>query len=287
MTLTLRLRSTPPTALDVSSLTLERLGPLSTDQIRRLPLRIGCQATDVATWFDVAGRADEKLGFEGDCRRIDGIGTAWAGGELVVEGSAGAQLGRRMSAGIVRVQGSVGALAASGMRGGVIEIAGDAGEALGGPLRGERTGMRGGRVVVQGNAAAATGHRMRRGTILIGGQAGPRCGWEMVAGTIAAGRVDSTDLGFAMRRGTILILAAAISASAATPSAADPPPPVRPPCFTPPTAAPSGFLQLLLDDLARGAGTETAAAIEQRRWDGGWLRSLGDLSRGGLGEVIW
>lgn len=287
MTLTLRLRITPPAPIDVESLTLGQLRSLSADEIQRLPLRMGRELGEVGTWFDVSGRADNTLCFQGDCRSIDGIGTAWAGGELIVEGSAGDRVGRRMSAGTLRVRGSVGALAASGMRGGRLEIEGDAGESLAGPLRGERTGMRGGRVVVHGNSAATTGHRMRRGTLIIRGHVGPRCGWEMVAGTIVAATIDPTDLAFAMRRGTILILNAAASTASADSMAY----PVRPPCFSLPTPAPSGFLRLLLDDLENdcelAAPGAAGANLDRCRQGIGWQRRVGDLSRGGLGELIW
>lgn len=275
MSLRLRLRQQPPIPLDVASLSIAALAGLEARAVAQLPLAIGSQRSEVGMWFDVAGGADDRLIFEGDCSMLCGIGSEMGRGEVIVEGPAGAQLGRGMVAGTIRVGGSVGSLAASGMRGGRIEIDGDAGDALGGPRRGERTGMRGGRVVVRGNTATGTGHRMRRGTIIVHGCTGPRCGLEMVAGTIAAARVNTTDLGFAMRRGTIIIYGNTSEAylSSATP------------CFTPPTAAPEGFLKLLLDELRGDLATDASNDGDGRREH--WRRSIGDLSVGGLGEVIW
>lgn len=275
MSLRLRLRQQPLIPVDVASLSLDAFAGLSTHAIEQVPLAIGSQRSDVGAWFDVAGRAGDRLVFEGDCSNLCRIGSGMAAGEVIVEGPAGDQLGRRMMGGTIRVRSNVGRLTASGMRGGRIEIDGDAGESLGGPLRGERTGMRGGRVVIRGNTAQGTGHRMRRGTILVNGCAGPQCGLEMVAGTIAAARVDGTDLGFAMRRGTIIICGNA----SASPFISDTP------RFTPPTAASEVFLKLLLHDLATDLPIGHSSLGD--RLTDRWQRSIGDLSAGGLGEVIW
>lgn len=157
------------------------------------------------------------------------------------------------------------------MQEGRIEVEGDAGDRLGGPWRGERSGMRGGRVVIHGNTGRQTGHRLRRGSIIVNGCAGPECGLEMVAGTIAVNRIQATDVGFAMRRGTILI--------------GDPPAMLgqdrEASCFAPPSEAPAFFLKMLLADLARDF------PLFSDRLNDSWWRSVGNLSAGGLGEILW
>ena len=277
MTVHLRLRQQPPIPIDMGWLSLAMLRELSQHAIEQLPLAIGRERSAVGEWFKVATQTSnsDRLVFTGDCGMLCGIGSDLAEGEVIVEGPAGAQLGRRMAGGTIRVQGNAGALAATAMRGGRIEIDGDAGDYLGGPRRGERTGMRGGRVVVRGDAGQGTGHRMRRGTILIHGSTGPCCGLEMVAGTIATARIDSTDVGFGMRRGTILIYVT---------TAASPFPTVTP-CFASPTAAPAVFMKLLLDELRPDLPNEHAT--RQDRHPDSWQRSIGDLAAGGLGEIIW
>lgn len=276
MTVRLRLRQQLPIPVDVGLLSLAALRELSQHAIEQLPLAIGSQRSEVGAWFDVAKEtaADDRFVLVGDCSMLCGIGSDLSDGEVIVEGPAGAQLGRRMTGGTIRVEGNAGALAATGMRGGRIEINGNAGDYLGGPRRGERSGMRGGRVVVRGDAGQGAGHRMRRGTIITHGSAGPCCGWEMVAGTIATARIDKTDLGFGMRRGTIFLYGGEATSSC----------PTATPCFASPTAAPAVFLKLLLDDLR--PDLPGGHSLRDRRPEN-WQRSVGDLATGGLGEVIW
>ena len=203
--LTFRKRAEPEERLDLSPLTPSRLAGLAEKEIAALGIgtsRMGLRVGDV---FDVVAGDAAAIRFEGGSPRFDRIGEAMAGGEIIVEGDAGARLGRMLAGGRITVTGSAGAHAGSAMTGGVIAIAGDAGDRLGGPLAGEMMGLKGGTITVGGDAGARAGDRMRRGVIFIRGNAGEDLASRMIAGTVVVGGRAAATPGRLMKRGTLFL----------------------------------------------------------------------------------
>lgn len=203
--LVLTLRAQPDQRLDLSPLAPHRLAGQSGTEIERLELQTTRRRVTVGDIFRVALGDPQNMRIENACDRLDLIGHGMAGGEIVVEGDVGNQVGRLMAGGRLTIKGSVGLWAASGMKGGQIEITATAGDWLGGPLAGEMAGMRGGVVVVRGNTGNRAGDRMRRGTIIVEGKAGNHAGSRMIAGTVIIRRTAGSLPGYLMRRGTIVL----------------------------------------------------------------------------------
>ena len=203
--LTFTLRRRPEQRLDLSPLVPHLLAGQSAAQIERIELQTTRCRVAVADIFRVRIGDAEHVRIEGACDRLDRVGKAMSGGEIVVDGDVGIQAGRAMAGGKLIVRGDTGPLAGSGMKKGIIEILGATGDRLGGPLAGEITGMRGGLIVVRGGAGERAGDRMRRGTIVIEGEAGDYAGSRMIAGTVVvAGRAGNLP-GYLMKRGTIVL----------------------------------------------------------------------------------
>ena len=199
------LRGRPEQRLDLSGLVPQRLAGLAEAEIEKLELHTTRQRVVVGDVFRLRRGDPQCLRIEGSCDRLDRIGEQMAGGEIVVEGDAGARAGRLMTGGRLTVMGSAGPWAASAMKGGAIEISGDVGDRLGGPVAGEVAGMRGGTVVVHGRAGERAGDRLRRGTIVVEGSAGAYAGSRMIAGTLVVlGRTGPLP-GYLMQRGTIVL----------------------------------------------------------------------------------
>jgi formylmethanofuran dehydrogenase subunit C len=203
--LVLTLRARPDQRLDLSSLVPQRLAGLSEAEIAKIELQTTRRRATVGDVFGLRMGDAKQIRIEGSSDRLDRIGQEMTGGEIVVEGNAGARAGRLMKGGRLTIRGSAGPWAASGMKGGAIEISGDAGDRLGGPVAGEVAGMRGGVVLVHGRAGERAGDRLRRGTIVIEGGAGAWAGSRMIAGTLVVlGRTGPLP-GYLMKRGTIVL----------------------------------------------------------------------------------
>jgi len=203
--LVLTLRRRPDQRLDLSALVPHLLAGKRAAQIERIALPMTHRQVELAEMFRLRMGDAEYIRIEGACDRLDHVGEAMIGGEIVVDGDVGVQAGRLMTGGRLTLRGDAGPWAASGMKGGVIEILGAADAHLGGPLAGEIAGMRGGVVVVRGRAGERAGDRMRRGTIVIEGAAGAYAGSRMIAGTLIVGHQAGPLPGFLMKRGTIVL----------------------------------------------------------------------------------
>jgi formylmethanofuran dehydrogenase subunit C len=259
------LKAEPPVRLAVDGLIPERLAQLSLAEIGRLPLALGNRRQCIGDWFRVAASDGAALEIEGDCRRLDKVGSGMGQGTLNIRGDVGAYLGIGLAGGTIAVTGNAGYGAATDMRGGMLCISRDAGDALGGALPGALGGMRGGTVLVAGRAGAEAGRRLRRGLIIVGGDAGTACGAEMVAGTIVAGGSAGALAGAAMRRGSIIALGGALRVGAS---------------FADAGVHDLIFLQLLARHLeALGLGGLAARLGPLRRW-------TGDAAVGGAGELL-
>jgi formylmethanofuran dehydrogenase subunit C len=199
------LRERPDQRLDLSALVPARLAGLTEAEIGKIELQTTRQRVVVGDMFRVSMGDAGHIRIEASCDRLDRIGQDMTGGQIVVEGDAGARAGRLMKGGRLMVRGSAGPWAASGMKGGAIEIFGDVAERLGGPIAGEVAGMRGGVVLVHGRAGERAGDRLRRGTIIVEGDAADYAGSRMIAGTLAVlGRTGRLP-GYLMTRGTIIL----------------------------------------------------------------------------------
>ena len=266
--LTLKLREPPRQRVDLAAFTPDRLAEKTVEEIRRIPLWLGNRQVDTGDLFRVDGGDTDSILIQADSDRLDGIGTGMTRGQILVEGRAGAYLGREMRGGVVRVAGDAGMFAGMAMAGGILRIDGDCGDFLGAAIPGERVSMRGGLIAVRGNAGDRVGDRLRRGTILVAGDAGDCCASRMGAGTIAVLGTTGTQAGLAMRRGTLLLAVE----------------PILPPTFNDNGVHHMGFLTLFAHSLT--ALEEPFSRLQERgtrvqRW-------LGDLGYAGKGEVlIW
>lgn len=203
--LTLTLRGHPDRRIDLSPLAPHLLAGKTAREIERTALDTSRGPLALGELFRVRMGAVETICFDGGSDRLDRVGEAMTGGEIVVEGDVGVRAGRLMSGGRLDVRGDAGPWAGSAMAAGVIAIAGAAGARLGAPLAGEMAGMRGGIIVVRGSAGERAGDRMRRGTIIVEGEAGPYAGSRMIAGTLIVGRKAGALPGFLLKRGSILL----------------------------------------------------------------------------------
>lgn len=203
--LVLTLRGRPDQRLDLAPLVPHRLAGMTEAEIEKIELQTTRRRVAVGDAFRLRMGDAKQVRIEASCDLLDRIGQEMTGGEIVVDGDAGARTGRLMKGGRLTIRGSAGPWTASSMKGGAIEIFGDAGDRLGGPVAGEVAGMRGGMVLVHGRAGERAGDRLRRGAIVVEGGAGAYAGSRMIAGTLVVlGRAGPLP-GYLMKRGTIVI----------------------------------------------------------------------------------
>ncbi|MEZ5828898.1 MAG: formylmethanofuran dehydrogenase subunit C [Hyphomicrobiales bacterium] len=204
--LTFELKAKPDQRLDLSPLTPERLAKLSRKDIEALSIGTTRAKRTVGDTFKIKGKDVENIHFVGTDARCDKIGAGLAGGEITVEGHAGAELGARMKKGKITVKGSCGVLAGASMSGGHIAIGRDAGDQACGVATGDTMGMKGGFVTIGGHAGALLGERMRRGLVVVGGHAGDYAGGRMIAGILVLKRGAGRYAGYGNRRGSLIFM---------------------------------------------------------------------------------
>ncbi len=200
------LKHTPDQRLDLSPLVPSRLAELARKEIEALPINTTRAKLTVGDAFKVKGKDPERLHFSGTDGRCDKIGAGLAGGEIVVEGDAGAFLGAQMKSGKIEVKGSTGVLAGASMSGGMIAVRRDAGDQCAGVAFGDTMGMKGGFISIGGNAGGLLGERMRRGLVVVGGKAGDYAGGRMIAGTLLLKRGAGRYAGYGCRRGSLIFV---------------------------------------------------------------------------------
>ena len=166
MPLTLTLREPPTVPLETEGLSPDRLAACSRGEIEALTVWHGNRRAQLADFFGVSGNGDEELRIEGDLRGVKFLGAGMTSGRLVVKGSAGHHLGGAypgertgMRGGEILVHGDAGDQVGAGLRRGLIAVAGRVGDAAG--LR-----MLAGTIVAVRELGAAPGAAMRRGTIV-------------------------------------------------------------------------------------------------------------------------
>ncbi len=204
MSLRLVLRATPEVPIEADCLSPHRLAGMSIATIERMAVFYGNRQTALADFFDVTGQAGDLLELEGDLSRIKHIGAGMTGGEIRINGNAGAHLGAEMLNGSIIVSGDAGDWVGPEMRGGRIVVHGNAGHMAGSAYRGSPIGMTGGEILIHGNALNEVGHGMRAGLIAIGGNCGDFPGVDMLAGTVTIFGAAGIRAGAGMKRGTIV-----------------------------------------------------------------------------------
>jgi formylmethanofuran dehydrogenase subunit C len=274
---TLTLRQPPTLRLDARVLSPAALAGLDAATIERLPVQQGRHTLALAEFFDVhadsatsAGSSDvsPRLVLQGALSRVDHIGLAMTGGELIIDGDVGHHLGTAQSGGSIEVRGNTGDLAGAERSGGSVTVHGNVADYAGGALPGSMDGMRGGVFIVHGKAGDRVGDRMRRGSLIVLGDAGDFAASRMVAGTLVVGGELGAHPAWRMRRGTLICAGTAPELGAGH------------------VAAPgdcSVFWQLLNRDIARLVGPNSSLADLPRRR---YTRRAGDLAVDGKGEVF-
>jgi formylmethanofuran dehydrogenase subunit C len=197
--------------------------------------------------FDVTGHPGGRIQFSGDLSNANRLGAGLAEGEVVVEGSVGADVG-------------------TGMSGGAIDVQGSAGPRAGGAAPEARRGMTGGELVVRGSVGPEAGTRMRRGLLVVGGNAGTHAGAGTIAGTIVVFGDTGVAAGLWSKRGSIVALGAIAIPSTYAYA-----------CTYRPT-----HVRLLLGRLKRRYGI----AVQDRHLAGAYRRFSGDLADLGKGEIL-
>jgi formylmethanofuran dehydrogenase subunit C len=265
-TVTLTLRASPTTPLDVGGVAPDRLGALNASEIAALPVWIGARSAKLGDFFDVAGERSASVRIVGELARVHGIGTGMAGGTLVVDGDAGRGVATGMRGGTVEVRGSVGDDAGVGMSGGTLRIHGNAGARLGGALPGAAKGMSGGEIVVTGSAGAEALARARRGLVVVAGDVGERAARAIIAGTLVVLGRTAQRPGRLSKRGSIIAVGEI---------------PI-PPTYQYACTYRPAFVHLMMIYLRRQYGL----AIDERVASGRYRCFRGDAGDPGKGEIL-
>src|SRR5256885_13823943 len=147
---TLSLAQQPEHPLVADCIAADRFASLGAERIAELPVVRGGRRATLGDFFKVRGERSTTLRIEGDLARVEGIGTAMAGGEIVIAGGAGRDVGVQMI-------------------GGRIDVGGDAGDNAGGARPGASRGMAGGGGGLRGGGGGGGGAGGRRGRVGGGG----------------------------------------------------------------------------------------------------------------------
>ena len=262
----LTLRSSLDQTIEIDGLTPDRTASLSQADISSLSVLIGSGRAAVGDFFTVNGERSDRVQIEGDLRNVDGLGAGCAGGELLIDGSAGRRIGAGMTGGRIDVRGDVGDDAGLGMQGGVLRVAGDAGDRLGAAAPGAAKGMAGGELIVTGSTGREAGARARRGLLVVGGDAGADAARAMIAGTLVVFGRTGANPGRGSKRGSIVALG-----GIAIPATYD---------FA--CAYQPAYARLLLTYLHRQYGL----SVETHVLDGIYNRYCGDNTGLGRGEIL-
>jgi len=184
---TLTLVTQPAYALVADCVAPDRLASLGAAAIAALPVSHGGRPARLGDFFKVTGPPSGALWIEGDLEQVEALGTAMAGGELVIEGNVGRDLGLQMA-------------------GGRIDVHGSAADNAGGAAPGASRGMTGGEIVIRGDAGGDVGARLRRGIIVVTGDAGRGTARGAIAGTAVVFGTAGPGAGRFMKRGSIVAL---------------------------------------------------------------------------------
>ena len=262
----LTLRAAIDQSIEIDGLTPDRAANLTEAEIAAFPVLAGARRAALGDFFTVQGERSDRVHIEGDLRNVDGLGAGTAGGELLVQGSAGRRVGAGMTGGWIDVRGDVGDEAGLGMHGGALRITGDAGNRLGAAPAGAAKGMIGGEIIVNGSAGAEAAARARRGLIAVGGNVGAEAARAIIAGTLVVFCGIGANPGRGSKRGSIVAL-----------GDVDIPSTYEYACTYQPT-----YVRMLLTYLYRRYGI----ASPNGTLDGPYARYCGDAGTPGKGEIL-
>lgn len=206
MSLRLSLHATPEVPLEADCISPDRFAGLTLSEIERLPVFHGNRQVALAEFFTVSGQPGNIIQMHGDLSRVKHIAAGMTGGEIHIDGNAGAHLGVGMLGGTVIVAGDAGDWVGPEMRGGRIVVRGSAGHLAGSAHRGSSVGMTGGEIIIHGNTLNEVGNGMRAGLIAVGGNCGDFAGVNMLAGTVTIFGTAGIRAGASMKRGTIIAM---------------------------------------------------------------------------------
>src|SRR5207245_11670217 len=96
---TLSLAQQPEHTLVADCIAADRFASLGAKQIAELPVVHGGRRATLGDYFKVRGERSTTLRIEGDLARVEGIGTAMAGGAIVTARGAGRAGGAEMAGG--------------------------------------------------------------------------------------------------------------------------------------------------------------------------------------------
>lgn len=264
VTLTLRARLDAP--IEVTGITADNVAALGEREIADLAVFHGRHRARVGDFFDVRGERSAMLRVVGDLSRVDGLGEAMTGGEMIVEGHAGGRVGARMAGGTIFVDGDAGDEAGVSMSGGLLRVRGSAGHRVGAAAPGASKGMTGGEIIVHGSVRTDAASRMRRGLVVVGVDAGEHSGRAMIAGTLIVFGRTGPHAGRENKRGSIVSI-----------GGIDVPATYRYACtYTPP------HLRFTLTYLRR----HHRVPIDERVIGGYYRRYCGDAGEPGKGEIL-
>jgi len=204
LTLTQRSGDLPLGRISLSGITPSALASKTSDEIAKIPVRVGAQSIALGDLFSVSGTPGDVVVISGGSDALDDVGERLDAGTLIIEGNVGGYAGRHMSGGTLDIKGNAGPYLASRMSAGLITVAGSAGDCVGGIKAGEKFGMVGGQVVVEGSIGVRAGDRMRRGTIVARGKFGAHAGSRMMGGTLWTEAGFGPEPGPLLRRGTLI-----------------------------------------------------------------------------------
>ena len=262
----LTLRAKPNGVVDASALALHAWADRAAGDIQRLALRVeGAGGATVGDLFSVEGERSNRIRVTGDLSMVEGLGTGFDGGELLIEGPVGARVGARMRNGRITVSGNAGWGAGLEMAGGTLDVAGTAGPRAGGASLGAKRGMTGGELIVRGAAGPEAGASMRRGLVAIVGDAGEGTGRATLAGTLVVFGSVGPNPGQWSKRGTVVAL-----------GSITPPATYRYACTYQPQ-----YLTLLLRHLR-----DQRLPVTTEHFTGSYRRYSGDLAELGAGEIL-
>ena len=253
--------------VDLTALRPDNLTGMKIKDIERIKIRNGSASELVGDLFAVSGDNPRDIVFDGARSSLECIGSGMKYGSIQIMGDAGALTGCHMSGGVITITGDAGNFCANSMRGGLIRIRGSCGDYLASGLPGSKFAMNNGCVIVNGNAGKRLADRMRRGLIIVHGDVGPGACSAMIAGTVMLLGNSGDNLGVHMKRGSIIC-----SESCDLPDDR----------FLGQPFEGKGFLALIQRYLEEiGEPLNLCEKLGSPRY-----RFIGDLSHGGMGEVI-
>ena len=181
----LTLRAALERPLEAPCIAADRLAALGEREISALPVRHEGRAGALGDFFTVRGERVARVRVVGSLEGADGIGTGMTGGELVIEGNVGRDLGLAMS-------------------GGTVDVHGHAGANAGGAPPGAARGVTGGELIIRGSVEGSVAQGMRRGLIVVTGDAGRGAGRNVIAGTVVVFGTIAAGAGRFLKRGSIV-----------------------------------------------------------------------------------